>query len=371
MKLKISPQPVGSSLTVKVALMALALAACTSAQPPSDSLNGASYNTNAEDDLGSPSVIAAKGLKAAEAFPGLASLCDLEMVFQDVNVPRSASDQRSDRERTEIEGERRSRGERETLPPMQVFDNLYFVGNAGVSAWLVGTPEDGFVLFDALTSNEAAEQDIIGGMKSLGLDPAHIRRFIISHGHGDHYGGHRYLVQTLGLPVEMSAPDWELSSRLGIHPRFGPAPVDGLTVEDGEQIILGNTIINLYVTSAHTPGTISPIVTVFDNGVPHRAILWGGTGMNFGPDPRQLRDYAASANRLRELSAEQDVDIFLSNHPARDGSDERMRALPDRVEGEPHPFVMGDAALGVFDVLESCAIAQAVRIETGQYVEPE
>jgi metallo-beta-lactamase class B len=248
---------------------------------------------------------------------------------------------------------------------------LYFVGNAGVSAWLVGTPEDGFVLFDALTSNEAAEQDIIGGMASLGLDPKDIKRFIISHGHGDHYGGHRYLVQTLGLPVEMSARDWELSSRLGTHPRFGPAPQEGLTIDDGEQIVLGDTIINLYVTSAHTPGTISPIITVYDGGEPHRAILWGGTGLNFGPDPRQLRDYAASASRLRELSTQQGVDIFLSNHPARDGSDERMRALLDRGEGGRHPFVMGTAALGVFDVLENCATAQAVRIETGQYVEPE
>ncbi|MEZ5952697.1 MAG: MBL fold metallo-hydrolase [Hyphomonas sp.] len=371
MILKISLEPVGSSFTVKAALMALALAACTPAQSPAGSLSGQSYNANVEDDLESPSVIAAKGVKAAEAFPGLASLCDLEMVFQNVNVPRSATEQRSNGERTESEGERRSRGERETLPPMQVFDNLYFVGNAGVSAWLVGTPEDGFVLFDALTSNEAAEQDIIGGMKSLGLDPADIKRFIISHGHGDHYGGHRYLVQALGLPVEMSAPDWELSSRLGIHPRFGPAPEDGLTVEDGEQIILGNTTINLYVTSAHTPGTISPIMTVFDNGEPHRAILWGGTGLNFGPDPRQLRDYAASASRLRELSKEQGVDIFLSNHPARDGSDKSMRDLINRGEGDPHPFVMGEAALAVFDVLESCAKAQAVRIETGQYVEPE
>lgn len=371
MRVQNTSRLVVSSTAVKAVLMGLALAACTTAEPPLDALNGESPDVNAAGDEGSPSSIAAKGMKAAEAFPGLASLCDLEMVFRDVNIPRSASEPRSAGEREGSEGERRSSGEREKLPAMQVFDNLYFVGNAGVSAWLVGTPQDGFVLFDALTSNEAAEQDIIGGMISLGLDPADVRRFIISHGHGDHYGGHRYLVQTLGLPVEMSARDWELSGRLGTHPRFGPAPVEGLTVEDGEQIILGNTTINLYVTSAHTPGTISPIITVFDNGEPHRAILWGGTGMNFGPDPRQLRDYAASANRLRELSAGQDVDIFLSNHPARDGSDKSMRALINRGEGDPHPFVMGEAALAVFDVLESCAMAQAVRIETGQYVEPE
>lgn len=319
----------------------------------------------------SPAETAARGLNAAEAFPGLAGLCDLDMVFRNVNVPRTASGSRSAGEARQRPSSDSQRPREASLPPMQVFDNLYFVGNSGVSAWLVGTPEDGFVLFDALTSNEAAEDDIIGGMKALGLDPGDVQRFIISHGHGDHYGGHRYLVETLGLPVEMSAPDWELSSRLGIHPRFGPAPEEGLNIEDGDQIILGDTHINLYVTSAHTPGTISPIITVYDDGEPHHAVLWGGTGMNFGPDPRQLREYAASASRLRDLAAEQGVDIFLSNHPARDGSDDLMRTLQQRTDGDPHPFVMGPAALGVFDVLEFCATAQAERIETGLYVEPE
>jgi metallo-beta-lactamase class B len=318
-----------------------------------------------------PAEIAQRGLAAAEAFPGLASLCDIDMVFRNVNVPRFASESRPAGGSRAQAASSRAREEREPLPPMQVFDNLYFVGNADVSAWLVGTPEEGFILFDALTSNEAAEKNIIGGMETLGLDPADVKRFIVTHGHGDHYGGHRYLVETLGLPVEMSGPDWQLSRRLGTHPRFGPAPEEGLTIEDGDQIVLGDTHVNLYVTSAHTPGTISPIMTVFDDGDPHRVILWGGTGMNFGPDSRQLREYAASAGRLRELSAEQGVDVFLSNHPARDGSNERMNALQARSEGDTHPFVMGSNALGVFDVLEICATAQAHRIETGGYVEPK
>lgn len=323
----------------------------------------------AKKTIRTPEALAAIGLKAAEYFPGLTNLCDLEMRFRNVNIPRSQrpeSSSSSGSGRSSSSGQRR---ERESLPPMQVFDNLYFVGNSGVAAWLVGTDEDGYVLIDALTSNEAAEKDIMGGMKALGLDPSKVKHFIISHGHGDHYGGHRYLSEALDLPVSMSQPDWELSSTLGVHPRFGPAPENGEVIEDGQQIILGDTVINFYVTSAHTPGTLSPIITVFDNGVPHKAILWGGTGLNFGADEKRLREYSASGARLRELSREQGVDVFVSNHPARDGSGENMKALGERQAGEPHPFVMGATALEVFDIFEYCPLAQAERIATGQYGE--
>jgi len=296
------------------------------------------------------------GLNAIETFPGLANLCDMEMEIRNVNVRRTANSPPSP-----------PRAPRPPLPAMKVFDNLHFVGNAGTSAWLLGTEEEGYILLDALTSNEVAERDIIGGMEKLGLSPSKVKHFIVTHGHGDHFGGHRFLSATFDLPVAMSAPDWVLAGRLGTHPRFGPPPIEGITIEDGEEITLNESSLTLYVTSAHTPGTISPIMTVYDDGVPHKAILWGGTGLNFGPDSRRIREYAASANRLRDLSAEQGVDVFLSNHPPRDGADEKMNALAKRQAGDPHPFVMGDNALIVFDVFENCTLAQADRIDSGDY----
>lgn len=317
-----------------------------------------------------PDQLAARGLAGAALFPGLASLCDLDMVFRNVNLPyqsRPRGGVRGGRADGDDEAGGALRQQRAALGPMKVFDDLHFLGNGAVSAWLVGTPEHGFVLFDALNTNAEAERDIIGGMAKLGLDPALISRFIITHGHGDHYGGHRYLTGKLGLPVTMSAPDWALARTLGDHPRFGPAPITGETVTDGEIIQLGETAIRILVTSAHTPGTISPIITVHDRGRPHRVMLWGGTGLNFGPDERRLREYAASAARLRELARAEGVDVFISNHPARDGSAEKMRQLAGRAAGEPHPFVTGPDTLRVFDLLEFCPLAQAERIAAGMY----
>ena len=365
MNKKYSSKTVATSSTRIALLIGLALAACSPADVPSSTSNAQVPDTTKESSTLTPSEIAAKGIKATETFPGLANLCDLDMVFRNVNVPRTASPRAegSREERPRSSGNRQP----EALPPMQVFDNLFFLGNGAVSAWLVGSESDGYVLFDALTSNEAAERDIIGGMKTLGLDPAKIKHFIISHGHGDHYGGHRYLSETLGLPVSMSAPDWALVSILGTHPRFGPAPTEGETIEDGQIISLGDTEIKLYVTAAHTPGTISPTITVFDDGAPHQVILWGGTGLNFGPDEVRLREYAKSAARLRDIAREEGVDVFLSNHPARDGSNIAMKALLERQKGDPHPFVKGENLLEVFDVLEACPLAQAERIASGMY----
>jgi len=320
-----------------------------------------------------PEQLVARGLEGAEVFPGLASLCDLNMELRDVNVPRMGDDEAGEppAPRGASRAERPAGGGAErALGPMKVFDDLYFLGNAGVSAWLIGTEEHGYVLIDALNTNAEAQRDIIGGMATLGLDPGKIRRFIVSHGHGDHYGGHRYLSERLGLPVTMSAADWALAATLGDHPRFGPAPSGGDTATDGEIIRLGSTEIRVLITRAHTPGTISPIITVHDNGVPHKAMLWGGTGLNFGANEQRLRDYAASAARLRELSREAGVDVFLSNHPARDGSAQSMRALASRAPGQAHPFVRGTAALRAFDLLEFCPLAQAERIRTGRYQTP-
>ena len=56
-------------------------------------------------------------------------------------------------------------------------DNLYFVGLASVSAWAIDT-SDGIILIDSLNNADEAEKYIVGGLKSLGLDPSRIKTLI-------------------------------------------------------------------------------------------------------------------------------------------------------------------------------------------------
>src|SRR5215470_374843 len=78
------------------------------------------------------------------------------------------------------------------LEPMQVMDDLYFVGNAWTSAWAVKT-SDGFVIIDALDNADEAKQYIEGGFKKLKLDASDIKYVIVSNSNPDHYGGATYL----------------------------------------------------------------------------------------------------------------------------------------------------------------------------------
>ena len=92
--------------------------------------------------------------------------------------------------------------------PVKVFDNLYFVGMTEYSAWAVKT-SDGIVLLDTIY-DYSIEDEVAGGLKQLGFDPATIKYALVSHGHVDHFGGAKYLQEHFGTKVLMSAADWEL-----------------------------------------------------------------------------------------------------------------------------------------------------------------
>ncbi len=299
---------------------------------------------------------AAAGRAAATDFPGLAGLCDLDMKIRMVDRLLRRSSKPKKAQTKQSANKRRAA----PIPPTQVFEDLYFLGTSRVSAWLYGT-EDGYILIDALTSDEEAEEKILGGMRQLGLDPTKIRYLLVTHGHGDHFGGADFLAEKLSLRIAMSDEDWTLTERMPPHPRFGPAPKRDLTVSDGELLEAGGRALKINLTPGHTLGTISPTFTVHDNGAPHRVALWGGTGFNFGENPERFRIYAASATDFGRRVKNQKVDVFLSNHARRDNSDEKLTRLRARAEGAPHPFVMGDKVQAAFTVLSQCALAQAQR----------
>ncbi|SFO91922.1 metallo-beta-lactamase class B [Ectopseudomonas composti] len=105
------------------------------------------------------------------------------------------------------------------------------------------------------------------------------------------------------------------------------------------------------------------IFSVYDQGVEHKVTLWGGTGLNFGPDRQRILAYSASAERFRVLAKEQGADIFMSNHPSRDGARERLPMLKQRQPGEAHPFVAESAQVqGALELLRDCSYAQALKL---------
>jgi Zn-dependent hydrolases, including glyoxylases len=158
------------------------------------------------------------------------------------------------------------------VEPAKVFDNLYFVGESEFSAWAVNT-SDGIILVDALFAY-SVEDEIVNGLKKVGLDPAKIKYVIISHAHSDHAGGAKYLQDHFGSHIILSPADWDLLDR---DKGSWPKPKRDMVATDGQKLTLGDTTVTLYLTPGHTYGTISTLIPVKDGGQPHLAATWGGT----------------------------------------------------------------------------------------------
>lgn len=246
------------------------------------------------------------------------------------------------------------------LPPGKVFDNLYFVGAKWVSAWAI-TTSDGIILIDALNNEKEAAELIEGGLKQLGFDPASIKKIIVTHAHGDHYGGAKYLQEKYRAQVIMSEIDWAELEKPKLQyddVLWDRPPKRDVAVKDGEKITLGDTSVTAYITTGHTPGTISPVFHVKDGGKTHTAVLWGGNGFNFGKQPARFVSYIKAAERIRDMSKSENIDVFLSNHSGLDGTEPKMAALKSRQAGGAHPFVIGtDNVQRAMNVLAGCGRA--------------
>ncbi|HZQ00891.1 MAG TPA: MBL fold metallo-hydrolase [Reyranella sp.] len=252
-------------------------------------------------------------------------------------------------------------------PAARAFDNLYFLGDSWVSAWAINT-RDGIILLDALNSGKEAAKLIEGGLRRVGLNPARIKYIIVTHGHGDHYGGAVYLANKYkGARIVMGEADWAMtSSKLDFEtPLWDPPPVFrpgiDISAKDGDTVTLGGTTVTLYATPGHTLGTISPVFDVTWRGQTHRVVEWGGTGFNFGADKTRFEAYIASTARMRDLVKQQNIDVMISNHAGVDLAPEKLAELRKSPRG-PNPFVEGEPTVErVMTVMNECAQSQRDR----------
>lgn len=252
------------------------------------------------------------------------------------------------------------------------FDNLFYLGSGWVSAWALKT-SDGIVLIDALNTAEEVDRLIVGGMKRLQLDPTQIKVVLVTHGHGDHYGGAARVKEIAAAPprLVMSELDWKMTrTQLEFASPLWPAPprfdaARDVAATDGDVLRHGDAQVRLPITAGHTMGTISPIIEVRAGERTHRAMIWGGTSFNFGRDLPRLEAYIQSTVRMQQLVREHRVDVLLSNHPSYDATPEKLPKLASsREAGAPHPYVVGtDVVLRALTVAGECARANKVRFE--------
>ena len=231
------------------------------------------------------------------------------------------------------------------VKPFCIADNLYYVGNKDVSSHLVDTGE-GLLLLD--TSYTQASYLLLESIRELGFDPQDIKWILHSHGHIDHFGCTRILVEKYGCKTYFPAVDLPLLNEkadLNWHEEFGQnyePPYDTYFVPDvlirpGDVLTFGNTKVEIFDAGGHTPGTLAVRFTL-PCGL--TAAMHGGIGMNTLSSAYSRKKGIGSAWRdafiknVRSLYGLK-VDIVLGNHPDQSDTFGKM----ERIGKEQNPFV--------------------------------
>jgi len=135
-----------------------------------------------------------------------------------------------------------------------------------------------------------------------------------------------------------------------------------IVADDGQKITLGDTAVTIIATPGHTPGTLSMIFTVKDNGKPLTVAYSGGTAFNFPSTVPNFDTYIKSQGKMAAAAAAANATILMSNHTEFDNAVPKIRMMAARKPGEPHPFEIGKEAVArYFTVTGECA--QAARLK--------
>lgn len=231
------------------------------------------------------------------------------------------------------------------VKPFRIVDNLYYVGNRDVSVHLFDTGE-GLLLLD--TSYTQAAYLLLESIRELGYRPSDVKWILHSHGHIDHIGCTRILVEKYGCKTYFPEEDLALLSEradLNWHEEYGQyyePPYDTYFVPDvlirpGDVLTFGNTKVEVYAAGGHTPGTLA-YRFLLPGGL--TAAMHGGIGLNTLTAEYSREKNLSTAWRERFIHDLKglyglSVDVVLGNHPSQARMLEKMEKLGE----EDNPFV--------------------------------
>lgn len=209
------------------------------------------------------------------------------------------------------------------FPPFRMRGNLYFVGTEPASTHIIDTGE-GLIMLDS--GYQQSLYLVIHNMHTMGLNPMDLKYILHTHGHIDHFGGTRALVELTGAKTVIGRADrdyangkLDLSYAVELGMEYTETFEPDILLDDGDTLTLGNTTITALATPGHTPGAMSYFFDVEEDGEVSRVGLHGGMGINtmcrefldkYGLSYDCRMNFQNAMDRL----AEEKVDIFLGNH---------------------------------------------------------
>jgi metallo-beta-lactamase class B len=230
----------------------------------------------------------------------------------------------------------------EPLSPFRVIDNVYYVGSAGLSAWLITTPKGHILLDVGLAANARMVERSI---TRLGYRLRDVKIILNSHAHNDHSGGIARLKRRTGARFFASAGDREALER-GVYIgseeieslKSPPVRVDSI-VPDGGLVTLGGVTLTANLTPGHSAGCTSWTLPVLSDGVRHTAVFFCSASVaanRLAPRPQYpgiVEDYRRTFARLKTL----DADVFLAGHTEFFDLQAKRARLG---QGRPNPYIV-------------------------------
>ncbi|KAH8173020.1 metallo-beta-lactamase superfamily protein [Sarocladium implicatum] len=213
------------------------------------------------------------------------------------------------------------------MKPRRVFDDLYFIGYASVSAWAIDTG-DGLIVIDSLYNEDEIERILIPGLQTFGFEMSDVKALLITHEHIDHYGGAGYIQKEYGTPIYASEQCWDVMADIE------GTPTRDKTIGDSEDLKVGKYALTAYHTPGHSDGCLSLMIPVTDNGTPHLAALYGGGGVPAGAENKALQ--MKSFARFADLAKKKKADALVSNHATQDQSLLKLEILDARSCKDDH-----------------------------------
>jgi metallo-beta-lactamase class B len=260
-----------------------------------------------------------------------------------------------------------SRSWNQPVEPFRIIRNVFYVGAAEVSSYLIATPK-GLIVIDG--GFEETAPMVLANIEKLGFHRADIRILLNSHAHYDHAGGLAAIKNITGATFIASEGDAPQLSRGGKDdPQFGDAfPFPPITPDklarDGDRVALGGTILTAHVTAGHTRGCTTWTTTVREGGRNFNVVFVGSPSVppqyKLVGNPRYpdaVDDYRRQFVTLKSLPC----DVFLAAH----GSFFDLAGKMKRVGAKPNPFI-DPAGYKKFVAEAEAAFEERVKKETSK-----
>ncbi|MBP2628468.1 MAG: hypothetical protein H6Q68_3179 [Firmicutes bacterium] len=122
-------------------------------------------------------------------------------------------------------------------------------------------------------------------------------------------------------------------------PRSPKCSVDSF-IRDGQKIQLGDTEVTVVETPGHTPGCISLIFPVKQDGKSYNVGQWGGTGAPQGLAEKKA--YRNSIDYFEKYVKAAHATVEITAHLFAENGYAKLENAGDRTSGDINPFEIGE-----------------------------